>query len=146
MSIKTFLTAAAAGAVLLGGGAAAAQETEREQRNGVDRPGVSNDPGPLPGTATTGTSSETWRFNRGETVDTSRQTYDSTVQSQTQGQRDAFAETAPTPSAATASATADGAVRTELIASQPVPDTPENRARFGQPLSQTGRMTAPRGN
>ena len=28
----------------------------------------------------------------------------------------------------------------------PVPDTPGNRARFGGPMSRTGRMTAPVGN
>lgn len=33
-----------------------------------------------------------------------------------------------------------------LVASQPVPDTPANRARFGQPLSHAGRMTAPIGD
>jgi hypothetical protein len=32
------------------------------------------------------------------------------------------------------------------IASAPVPDTPANRARFGQPLSRAGRMTAPIGD
>jgi hypothetical protein len=58
---------------------------------------------------------------------------------------------APTPSANVASSTTSvdstGAIVTrELVASAPVPDTPENRARFGQPLSNAGRMTAPRGN
>jgi hypothetical protein len=33
-----------------------------------------------------------------------------------------------------------------LITSSPVPDTPENRARYGQPLSNAGRRTAPIGN
>jgi hypothetical protein len=28
----------------------------------------------------------------------------------------------------------------------PVPDTPENRARYGDPASRAGRATAPRGN
>ena len=60
-------------------------------------------------------------------------------------------ELAPTPSANVASSTtttdSTGAIVTrELVASAPVPDTPENRARFGQPLSNAGRMTAPRGN
>jgi hypothetical protein len=58
---------------------------------------------------------------------------------------------APTPSANVASSTtitdSTGAIVTrELVASAPVPDTPENRARYGQPLSNAGRMTAPRGN
>jgi hypothetical protein len=52
---------------------------------------------------------------------------------------------APTGGAANASATvnANGVV---TIASQPVPDTPENRAAFGKPLSRAGRRTAPKGN
>lgn len=33
-----------------------------------------------------------------------------------------------------------------LVASQPVPDTPQNRARFGQPMSRAGKMTAPIGD
>jgi hypothetical protein len=32
------------------------------------------------------------------------------------------------------------------IASQPVPDTKENRAQFGQPLSRSGKRTAPIGD
>lgn len=35
---------------------------------------------------------------------------------------------------------------TEVISNGPVPDTKANRARYGQPLSHAGRMTAPRGN
>ena len=37
-------------------------------------------------------------------------------------------------------------ITVEMVASAPVPDTPENRRRFGQPLSNAGRNTAPRGN
>ena len=33
-----------------------------------------------------------------------------------------------------------------MIASQPVPDTPANRAAFGQPLSRAGKRTAPIGD
>lgn len=33
-----------------------------------------------------------------------------------------------------------------VIASRPVPDTPFNRARFGGPMSFSGRMTAPIGD
>jgi hypothetical protein len=35
---------------------------------------------------------------------------------------------------------------TEVIASAPVPDTRANRARYGQPMSNAGKRTAPRGN
>lgn len=37
-------------------------------------------------------------------------------------------------------------VNTTLVTNGPVPDTPENRARFGGPQSNGGRNTAPRGN
>jgi hypothetical protein len=58
---------------------------------------------------------------------------------------------APTPSANIASSTtttdSTGTIVTrELVTNGPVPDTPQNRARYGQPLSHAGRMTAPRGN
>jgi hypothetical protein len=33
-----------------------------------------------------------------------------------------------------------------LIASQPVPDTRMNRARFGEPMSRAGKLTAPIGD
>lgn len=40
---------------------------------------------------------------------------------------------------------ADG-VRHLHITNGPVPDTAENRARYGQPLSNAGKHTAPAGN
>ena len=39
-----------------------------------------------------------------------------------------------------------GANGAQVIASQPVPDTPANRAAFGQPLSHAGKHTKPAGN
>jgi hypothetical protein len=58
---------------------------------------------------------------------------------------------AVTPSANVVSSTtttdASGAtVTTELVTNGPVPDTPANRARYGQPMSHAGKATAPRGN
>jgi hypothetical protein len=47
--------------------------------------------------------------------------------------------------AGNASATV-GANGVVTIASQPVPDTKENRKAFGQPLSRAGRRTAAKGN
>ncbi|MEI9890214.1 MAG: hypothetical protein WDN45_05945 [Caulobacteraceae bacterium] len=47
---------------------------------------------------------------------------------------------APTERAPSASAGAD------VISNGPVPDTRENRAKYGQPLSNAGRMTRARGN
>jgi hypothetical protein len=32
------------------------------------------------------------------------------------------------------------------VASAPVPDTPENRAKYGGPMSRAGKRTAPKGN
>lgn len=37
-------------------------------------------------------------------------------------------------------------VAIEVITNGPVPDTAENRARFGQPMSNAGKRTAPAGN
>lgn len=58
---------------------------------------------------------------------------------------------AVTPSAnvASSSTTIDrsgAAVTTEVITNGPVPDTPQNRARYGQPMSNAGKVTAPKGN
>lgn len=35
---------------------------------------------------------------------------------------------------------------TDVVSNGPVPDTPANRAKYGQPLSQTGRMSKAAGN
>lgn len=39
-----------------------------------------------------------------------------------------------------------GTITTRVVANAPIPDTPENRAKYGQPLSRAGRATAPNGN
>ena len=57
----------------------------------------------------------------------------------------AGAAAAPTGAAANTSATVD-ASGNQVIASQPVPDTPANRAAYGAPLSHAGKHTAPKGN
>jgi UrcA family protein len=51
---------------------------------------------------------------------------------------------APAPSAQQYAEPAS--VTTRLVTNGPVPDTPENRARFGEPMSRAGKMTAPAGN
>ncbi|MEJ0066461.1 MAG: hypothetical protein WDM85_14515 [Caulobacteraceae bacterium] len=53
--------------------------------------------------------------------------------------------TAPVGAAANTSTTVD-ASGNQVIASQPVPDTPANRHAFGAPLSHAGKHTAPKGN
>lgn len=46
-----------------------------------------------------------------------------------------------------ATAMSSGATVTNTtVTNGPVPDTPENRARYGAPMSRTGRMTKPAGN
>lgn len=41
---------------------------------------------------------------------------------------------------------ASASVTTSTVTNGPVPDTAENRAKYGQPLSRAGRRTAARGN
>ena len=43
------------------------------------------------------------------------------------------------------SATVDGRTVT-VVSNAPIPDTPENRAKFGQPMSRAGKRTKPAGN
>ena len=47
---------------------------------------------------------------------------------------------------ATASGEVDVALTNMTVTNGPVPDTPENRAKYGAPLSRAGKMTAARGN
>lgn len=55
--------------------------------------------------------------------------------------------TADATVAADASASAPAATYTStMVTNGPVPDTPENRAKYGAPLSRAGKMTAARGN
>ena len=61
------------------------------------------------------------------------------------------AETADVSATAVEAAQAEAAAAAptptlEVVTSMPVPDTPQNRARYGQPLSRAGRLTAPLGN
>ena len=50
------------------------------------------------------------------------------------------------PAAATSATDSSANVGVQVIASQPVPDTPENRAKYGQPMSHAGKHTRPAGN
>ena len=43
------------------------------------------------------------------------------------------------------SSTVDGRTVT-VVSNAPIPDTPENRAKFGQPMSRAGKRTKPAGN
>jgi hypothetical protein len=44
----------------------------------------------------------------------------------------------------TSAASVSGGV--DVVSNGPVPDTPENRAKYGKPMSNAGRMTKPAGN
>jgi hypothetical protein len=59
------------------------------------------------------------------------------------------ADTTPAPAAPAATeaaANTSATVGTQVVASAPVPDTPENRAKYGGPMSRAGKRTAPKGN
>ena len=125
MTIKAFIAAAAVGS-MFAAGAAFAEDYNNSPSSTLNQ----------------AQSSQNWDA-------TSRSNYEATVQAQGD-QLDVTTQTAETSTAANVTATVDEfstpTVTTQVIASAPVPDTPENRARFGQPLSRAGKMTAPRGN
>lgn len=50
------------------------------------------------------------------------------------------------PAASAYGSQASATVTTETVTNGTVPDTPQNRARYGQPMSNGGRQTAPVGN
>ena len=52
----------------------------------------------------------------------------------------------PASSLTTTTSGMPGTVTTRTVTNGPVPDTAENRARYGQPLSRAGKRTAPAGN
>jgi hypothetical protein len=54
--------------------------------------------------------------------------------------------TTETAAATDAAAPASATVTTSTVTNGPVPDTAENRAKYGQPMSRAGKRTAARGN
>ncbi|MBU1378701.1 MAG: hypothetical protein KKE02_05530 [Alphaproteobacteria bacterium] len=55
--------------------------------------------------------------------------------------------TAPTDAAPAATSYAQAAsVTTTTVTNGPVADTPENRAKYGSPMSRAGKRTTPKGN
>ncbi|HEX6860115.1 MAG TPA: hypothetical protein VF138_07970 [Caulobacteraceae bacterium] len=58
----------------------------------------------------------------------------------------ALASGMPASSIVTTTDGVPGTLTTKIVTNGPVPDTPENRARYGRPLSHAGKMTAPAGN
>ncbi|WP_068878567.1 MULTISPECIES: hypothetical protein [unclassified Phenylobacterium] len=59
---------------------------------------------------------------------------------------DATASAATTTAPAAGSYAQSASVTTSTVTNGPVPDTAENRAKYGQPLSRAGKRTAARGN
>ena len=53
---------------------------------------------------------------------------------------------AASPGMPGASADASAVVATQTVTNGPVADTPENRAKYGQPMSRAGKRTAAKGN
>jgi hypothetical protein len=53
---------------------------------------------------------------------------------------------APSAASPGTSSDASAVVSTTTVTNGPVADTPENRAKYGQPLSRAGRRTAAKGN
>lgn len=54
--------------------------------------------------------------------------------------------TEPAPAAPAAAVNTSATFTSMTVTNGPVPDTPENRAKYGSPLSRAGKMTAARGN
>jgi UrcA family protein len=60
--------------------------------------------------------------------------------------RIAFADARSGPAYAAAYGTQASAIAPAQVASGPIPDTPQNRARYGGPRSHAGKRTAAQGN
>ena len=58
----------------------------------------------------------------------------------------ATADTSGTTATSATSVGTGASVTTTMVSNGPVPDTAENRAKYGQPLSRAGKRTAARGN
>jgi hypothetical protein len=54
--------------------------------------------------------------------------------------------TATSTSVTTTDPSSGASVTTSTITNGPIPDTPANRAKYGQPMSHAGKRTAPKGN
>ena len=64
----------------------------------------------------------------------------------TQPNAPADATVAPAAGAPTERAPAASVGGADVVSNGPVPDTPANRAKYGKPMSNAGRMTKPAGN
>ena len=118
MTLTRLLTAAGFAVMLAAGSSAYAQSTDTDTTIDAD------------GTVTTTTTIETPGLGD-PTVTTSANS----------------AVSAGMPASSMVSTTGvPGTVTTRTVTNGPVPDTAENRARYGQPLSRAGKRTTPAGN
>lgn len=62
------------------------------------------------------------------------------------GDSSASVGTTAAPAATSAGVNASTGANVQLITNGPVPDTPENRDKYGDPMSNAGKRTAPAGN
>jgi sulfite reductase alpha subunit-like flavoprotein len=141
----TYLATATAAVALLGG-AAYAQQPQPEK-------------GPTPGSVTgdwNGAHSPTddKQYQEKVTVPVGSATTTSSDVAAPASDADASASTSTVGATASTDVTASSAAASGANASftnmtvtnGPVPDTRENRAKYGQPMSRAGKMTAARGN
>ncbi|HEX6866921.1 MAG TPA: hypothetical protein VF122_06795 [Caulobacteraceae bacterium] len=119
MTLTRLLTAAGFAAVLAAGSAAYAQSTD-----------------------TTVTVDEQGNTTTTTTIDTPG-AVDPTV---TTSANSAVSVGLPASSMVTTTAGEPGTVTMRTVTNGPVPDTAENRAKYGQPLSRAGKRTAAAGN
>lgn len=130
MMLKTLLTAAAASALLTG--AAFAQEaptaTSKNAAPPSSQAGVDQ------------TDTDTSASAPGAVNPPATATPEATTSTDTTTTADGTTATSATSMGANASVT------TTTLTNGPVPDTAENRAKYGQPLSHAGKRTAAKGN
>jgi hypothetical protein len=153
MTFKLILTAAAASALMAG--AAYAQQAVVNSETIQAAPGVAADPtnpavsstrATMPGANTT--MDDTSRAG----MEAKARLSGETMVGVTTTTAMPMAEPAPayTGSASAASSTSMGTpsvtMTTSTVTNGPVPDTAENRAKYGSPMSNAGKRTAPAGN
>ncbi|HEY4030190.1 MAG TPA: hypothetical protein VGM25_07590 [Caulobacteraceae bacterium] len=150
--MRTRLMIASATAVLLLAGGAYAQSSSASGDTAVNPPATSK----LPRSVATGNAATNLSQPSGQagTGDSTAPAVNDPVQGPSGAQRSTSspslngsdaASVAPAAGAPAERAPAASA-GSDLISNGPVPDTPANRAKYGQPLSHAGKITKPAGN
>jgi hypothetical protein len=123
MKITHLMTAAALATLM--GGAAYAQSTPDTTVSGDNTPAAPMQPGDPSAMSTTDQSMST-------TAPATQYNYN--------------ANTQPASSSTLGDPTTMKAGDPNVVSNGPVPDTPENRAKYGKPMSNAGKRSAPAGN